>query len=162
MRKFLILSVLIFQLWIVPSYSFEINLGNEEIVRLNSNFLVKDLGVGDKITLDKWQFCNSNGNLAMVDLNYTDLSPSDYNPRFILTLLPSSSASLEVKPDNKDGVKYRLTQMIPAYFDYTCEEEIKDRKIPSAKIIFIKTVNGFDNLRDYVNHLKENGHKIRN
>ena len=68
---------------------------------------------------------------------------------------------LEIKPDKRGVEKYELHRMVPYTF-YSCDELKNDNNAPSAKIIFIKTVNGFDNLRDYVNHLKENGHKIRN
>ena len=161
MKKILVFIPIIFKLFVSPSFSFEVNMKSEEMLRLESDFLIKDLSVGDKMTLEHWDFCVSQNKLATLDVLDGDDSYSGYHPKFIITLLPSSEASLEVKPDNKDGKKYELHLMIPDMF-YSCEELKNDNKTPSAKIIFIKTVNGFDNLRDYVNHLKENGHKIRN
>ena len=161
MKKILVVIPIIFKLFVSPSFSFDLNMKSEEMLRLESDFLIKDLSVGDKMTLEHWDFCVSENKLATLDVIDGDDSYSGYHPKFIITLLPSSEASLEVKPDNKDGKKYELHLMIPDMF-YSCEELKNDNKTPSAKIIFIKTVNGFDNLRDYVNHLKENGHKIRN
>ena len=161
MKKILVVIPIIFKLFVSPSFSFDVNMKSEEMLRLESDFLIKDLSVGDKMTLEHWDFCVSENKLATLDVIDGDDSYSGYYPRFIITLLPSSEASLEVKPDYKDGKKYELHLMIPDTF-YSCEELKNDNKTPSAKIIFIKTVNGFDNLRDYVNHLKENGHKIRN
>ena len=161
MKKILVVIPIIFKLFVSPSFSFEVNMKSEEMLRLETDFLIKDLSVGDKMTLEHWDFCVSQNKLATLDVIDGDDSYSGYHPKFIVTLLPSSEASLEVKPDNKDGKKYELHLMIPDMF-YSCEELKNDNKTPSAKIIFIKTVNGFDNLRDYVNHLKENGHKIRN
>ena len=73
-------------------------------------------------------------------------------------MLPSSKASLEVKPDNSRGIKFALSQMLPQTHN-TCEEDKVGYNFPS-KIIFIKSINGFEKLSDYVNHLKENGHEI--
>ena len=151
------LSLLIAPAAVKPAFSFEVDMGEEEIYRLEAKFLLKDLSVGDKLTVDPWDFCVVGNKLAIWDFIY-GTSKSDYRPSFILTLLPSSKASLEVKPDNRKGLKFALSLMLPKTYE-TCEEDKVGYKFPS-EIIFIKTINGFGNLSDYVNHLKENGHEI--
>ena len=145
MTKILVVIPIIFKLFISPSFSFEVNMKYEEILRLDSNFLIKDLSVGDIITLEHWDFFVSENKLATLDVIDGTHYDSDFHPRLIITLLSSSEASLEIKADKRGVEKYELHSMVPDTF-YSCDDLKNDYKIPSAKIIFIKTVNGFDNL----------------
>ena len=95
------------------------------------------------MTVDVWDFCVVGNKLAIWDFVY-GTSKSDYRPSFILTLLPSFKASLEVKPDNSRGIKFALSQMLPQTHN-TCEEDKVGYNFPS-KIIFIKSINGFEKI----------------
>ena len=60
---------------------------SEEMIRFYSDFLIKDLSVGDKMTLERWDFCVSDNMLAILDVTDGTNSESNFSPRFIVTLL---------------------------------------------------------------------------
>ena len=66
MKKLLMVIAIIFQLFIFPSFSFEVNMKSEEMLRFYSDFLIKDLSVGDKMTLEHWDFCVSENKLSLM------------------------------------------------------------------------------------------------
>ena len=70
MKKILVFIPIIFKLFVSPSFSFEVNMKSEEMLRLESDFLIKDLSVGDKMTLEHWDFCVSQNKLATLDVRW--------------------------------------------------------------------------------------------
>ena len=160
MLKNFSLSIVAVLLWASSAFSFELNMNKEEIIRFDGQFLLKDLSVGEKMSVSKWRyFCNSKGKLAILDLSPSVDKKRDWSPQFIITRLPSSSALLEILGDSYSGDKFSLSTMIPGHLNMTCDQRKRSLNLPDAKSIIINTVNGFDKLRDYVDQLKKNGHK---
>lgn len=144
---------------ISPSFSFEINMSKDEILRLESTYLLKDLSVGDKIKVSNWSFCNYKGKLSILDTHSKTGYTSEYSPNYTLTILPSSTVSLEIQTKNKKGEKFELSDLIPDHINQTCNQYKEDLNLPNAKVIVVKSVNGFKNLKSYVNYLKKKGFK---
>ena len=158
MIKILLYVPLLILFIISNSFSFELNMTKDEILRINTKYLLKDLSVGDKMNVPLWEFCNYNGKLALLDT--TPFQPkSKYSPNYILTILPSSTVSLEIDKKDSNGKKWDLTDMLPSSMISTCDQNKKDLNLSQAKIFTVKSINGFKNLKEYVNNLLQSGYK---
>jgi len=123
----------------------------EERSRLEHQFLIKDLTVGDSIKVDDDSICRSNGKLAILDLNGD--KKSKYQPEYIITIGPGRTATLKINPkeNNKDDLNKLLLNR------YNCQLFNKLLFNNKAKLIMIDSVNGFDNEEDYIADLIKKG-----
>ena len=154
MTRSIFLSIII--LFSIQSVCHSFDLKNiEERSRLEHQFLIKDLTVGDSIKVDDDSICRSNGKLAILDLNGD--KKSKYQPEYIITIGPGRTATLKINPkeNNKDDLNKLLLNR------YNCQLFNKLLFNNKAKLIMIETVNGFDNEEDYIADLIKKGFTLK-
>ena len=57
-------------------YAHEVDLNEEELLRLSSDYLVKDLSIGDSMRVSAWSFCVEDNRFridGLVAVSYTHL-----------------------------------------------------------------------------------------
>ena len=138
-------------------FSFELELDEKDVRLLISNdsdYLLKDLGVGDTLRVDRSSFCTNNGGLYILDFS-PNVKKSTYGTEIILEVIPGQKVKAEIKGDPSSNP---LQQMIISPMR-TCKEILK--RINFSELfttLEVETVNGFNNQKDYIQYLSIEGY----
>ncbi len=156
MRFFLIfIFFIVFKNSIV--FSFELKLDEKDVRLLfssNSEYLLKDLGVGDTLRVHYSNFCMNNGELYILDLAPKE-KKSLYGPEIIVEIIPEQKVKVEIKGDpSSDSINKMIISPLR-----TCKEILNRQHLFDVfTALEVETVNGFTNQKDYIQSLSIEGY----
>ena len=132
-------------------YSFELNLDIEERLRLESDYLLKDLMIGDTMRVNKYDFCAIKNKLYILDSAGLE-EKSKYRTEVIVEKIPGNKVKvLIIDKPSEDS----LEDLMVYLYDCKESEEFKN----NFNLLEVETINGFTNERDYIDHLIDLGYK---
>lgn len=149
MRKFL---VALFVMIATHSNAFELNLSKLEIRRLKAEYLVDDLAVGVKAVVGDWAFCSQEEHLYINRASMIE-EPSEYSSMFEVVLLPTGGVSVETIPAKKS-----FSRPVPFPDTWPCDKEA----VQDLGFYAVKTIDGANNLADYISAALGKGFTIGN
>ena len=135
-------------------YSFELNLDFEERLRLESDYLLKDLMIGDTMRVSKWgNFCTIKNKLYILD-SAGLVEKSKYSTEVVVEKIPGKKVTVLIKRD-KPSEDSLQDLMINPYYECQEMKEFKNNFTP----LEVESINGFSNERNYIDHLISLGYK---
>ena len=158
MRKIVGLSCTVITLLMVSSVAlaqFKVDLSREEIMRLDHDFLLKDLVMGDSMRVARWAFCLEGDNLMLSGLT-GNADKTTYWPEFLVVVKPQQRVVLTVTPVDSST----LDEMLPTMT--RCEDVNEmgpfQRRMGADKF-YVDEINGHKSLSSYVRSLVTSGMK---
>ena len=134
-------------------YSFELNLDIEERLRLESDYLLKDLMIGDTMRVSRFDFCSIKNKLYIRDSAGLE-EKRKYRTEVIVEKIPGNKVKVLI---NKDIPSEDSLEDLMVYL-YECQESPEEFK-NNFTLLEVETINGFFNERDYIDHLIDLGYK---
>ena len=146
MRKLLFLAPM---LWSAQAYAFDMNVTRDDVERVKYGYLIGDLMVGDKGYVSHQSFCVENKKLFL-SAGFATRDKSTYSVNLVAEILPKRTVSISLQNDNRLD---SITNAIPN--PQSCDTV--RLYFPDAELLSVKSINGFDNMRDYIGFLKKEG-----
>ncbi|MAX50321.1 MAG: hypothetical protein CMD75_05850 [Gammaproteobacteria bacterium] len=137
------------------TYAHEVDLNKEELVRLSSDFLVKDLSIGDSMRVSSWSFCVEDNRFRISSL-VGNTKKSEYSSEFKILMRPDNKISLTITPRDEDE---RIEDLIPGWSECYEEDAIFYMNKPKPVYYYVTDINGFSKLSSYINYLYDEGFK---
>ena len=137
------------------TYAHEVDLNKEQLVRLSSDFLIKDLSIGDSMRVAKWSFCIEDNRFRLSSL-VGNTKKSDYSSEFIILMKPDNKISLTITPRDEEE---RLEDLIPSWGECYQEDDVFNIRKPQLIYYYVTDINGFDKLSSYIDNLIDQGFK---
>ena len=134
------------------TYAHEVDLNKEELLRLSSDFLVKDLSMGDSMRVSQWDFCVEDNRFRISSL-VGNTKKTEYLSEFKILMRPDKKISLTITPRDKDE---RIEDLIPEWTE--CEDTVFYMN-ESGPFYYVNDINGFSKLSSYINYLYDEGFK---
>ena len=154
MRKLLFLAAM---LWSAQAYAFDMNVTRDDLTRVNEGYLVGDLMVGDKAYINTTGFCAKNNKLFLVK-NSATAEKSEYLMRLVVHIIPNNMVEVSIQKD-MDFDKFDNSSLYAIPSIRPCETMTD--YYPIIDFYTVKSLQGFDNMRDYIGFLKEAGFDIK-
>ena len=137
------------------TYAHEVDLNKEELMRLSSDFLVKDLSIGDSMRVSSWSFCVEDNRFRISSL-VGNTKKSEYRSEFKILMRPDNKISLTITPKDEDE---RIEDLIPQWSKCYEEDAIFYMNKPKPVYYYVTDINGFSKLSSYINYLSDEGFK---
>ena len=154
MRKLLFLAAM---LWSAQAYAFDMNVTRDDLTRVNEGYLVGDLMVGDKAYINTTGFCAKNNKLFLVK-NSATAEKSEYVMRLVVHIIPNNMVEVSIQKDmDFDKFSDSIVHVIPS--DRPCGT--LTAYIPNIDFYSVKSLQGYDNMRDYIGFLKDAGFDVK-
>jgi hypothetical protein len=144
------------------SHAFDANVSRSELTRYKRGFLIGDLVVGDQAYVNAWDFCFQSGNLFLIKNTAIRLK-SEYSINLLIDVQPQNFVTVTLVPrkekeDFSDDLD-KINIIIPSHENCKFFEE---RYFPDKIEYFgVKSIDGYSNMRDYLNYLFELGFKAK-
>ena len=131
------------------------NVTRDDLTRVKNGYLIGDLLVGDRAYVSKGDFCAENNQLFLIK-SLSTKQKSNCWPNLIAEVLPNNMVSITLQADYKehlDEVEHVITR----------SDECKWHKIylTNVKYFAVKSIQGHQNMRDYIGFLKEAGFELK-
>lgn len=147
MRKLLFLAAM---LWSAQAYAFDMNVTRDDVQRVKYGYLIGDLMVGDKGYVSNQSFCVENKKLFL-SARFATQEKMTYSVNLVAEILPKRTVSITLH--DYDDKLDRIGNAIPN--PQSCDTV--RLYFPDAELLSVKSINGFDNMRDYIGFLKKEG-----
>ena len=152
MRSILFFVSAIF--WSTQLQAFDLNVTRDEVRRVIYGYLIGDLLVGDKAYVSNLDFCEKDNQLFLIKSMSTD-EKAEYWPNLIAEVLPNNMVNITLQADYKKHLD-EVSHVVPN----TDPCEYFEAFLMTSGYFAVKSIQGHQNMRDYIGFLKEAGFKL--
>jgi len=152
MRSILFFVSAIF--WSTQLQAFDVNVTRDEVRRVTYGYLIGDLLVGDKAYVSNLDFCEKDNQLFLMKSMSTD-EKSKYWPDLIAEVLPNNMVKITLGAGYEKHLD-EISNVIPNTDPCKYYEAFS----MSSGYFAVKSIQGHENMRDFIGFLKNAGFKL--